>query len=99
MPLFLTGFFTAMTDFLLKLFGKKGAKIAFFTVYTALLITILHGVSDFALNNIDVSSFITPSMCWLLNELNAFGLLATYFSFLSVNWLKSKTVHFWTSGN
>lgn len=99
MPIFLTGFFTALAEFLVKLFGKKGAKIAFFTVYTTLLVTVLVGVKDFVISNVDTSSFMTPTICFFLNQLNAFGLLSTYFAFISANWLKSKMVQFWTNGN
>ena len=99
MPVFLVGFFTALVDFLVKLFGKKGAKLAFFTIYTTLLVTVMNGVSDFALNYINISSFMTPTICWFFNELRVFDLLATFFSFLSANWLKTKMVQFWTYGN
>ncbi len=99
MPLFLTGFFTSITDFMLKLFGKKGAKLAFFTVYTTLLITVLNGVSDFVLSNVNTSAFMTPTICFFLSQLNAFDLLGAYFAFISANWLKSKMVQFWTYGN
>lgn len=99
MPVFLVGFFTAITEFLLKLFGKKGAKLAFFTVYTALLIAVLTGVKDIVLSNVDTSAFMTPTICWFLNSLNAFGLLSAYFAFISANWLKSKMVQFWTYNN
>jgi len=99
MPSFLVGFFTAITDFLLKLFGKKGAKLAFFTVYCTLLITVLSGIKDFVLANVNMSSFMTPTMCYFLTQLNAFGLLSAYFAFISANWLKSKMVQFWTYGN
>jgi hypothetical protein len=99
MPLFLAGFFTAITDFLIKLLGKKGAKLAFFTVYTTLLITVMNGVADFALNHFDTSSFMTPTICWFLTQLGAFDILGAYFSFMSANWLKSKMVKFWTNGD
>lgn len=99
MPVFLIGFFTALTDFLVKLLGKKGAKLAFFTIYTTLLITVMTGVSNFAMSHIDMSSFMTPTICWFLTQLKAFDLLATYFSFMSANWLKMKMVQFWTYGN
>ncbi|WP_263833718.1 hypothetical protein [Sulfurospirillum oryzae] len=99
MPIFLMGFFTALTDFLLKLLGKKGVKLAFFTVYTALLIAVMNGVANFALNHVDVSSFMTPTICWFLMKLKAFSLLSTYFAFMSANWLKRKMVQFWTYGN
>lgn len=99
MPVFLVGFFTAITEFLLKLFGKKGAKLAFFTVYTALLIAVLTGVKDIVLSNVDTSAFMTPTICWFLTQLNAFGLLSAYFAFISANWLKSKMVQFWTYNN
>ncbi len=99
MPVFLIGFFTAITDFMLKLFGKKGAKLAFFAVYTTLLITVLNGVADFVLTNVNTSAFMTPTICFFLNQLDAFGLLGAYFAFMSANWLKAKMVQFWTSGN
>ena len=99
MPMFLKGFFTALVDFLMKLFGKKGAKLAFFTIYTTLLITVMGGVSDFAMAHIDMSSFMTPTICWFFAQLHAFDLLATYFAFMSANWLKMKMVQFWTYGN
>lgn len=99
MPMFLTGFFTALVDFLMKLFGKKGAKLAFFTIYTTLLITVMGGVSDFAMAHIDMSSFMTPTICWFFTQLHVFDLLATYFAFMSANWLKMKMVQFWTYGN
>ncbi len=99
MPMFLTGFFTALTDFLIKLFGKKGAKLAFFTLYTTLLVTVMSGVKDFAMAHVDMGSFMTPTICWFLTQLNAFELLSTYFAFASANWLKMKMVQFWTYGN
>lgn len=99
MPMFLAGFFTSLTEFLVKLFGKKGAKIAFFTVYTTLLITVMNGVASFAMQHIDMSSFMTPTICYFLRKFQAFDLLGTYFSFMSANWLKTKMIDFWTSGN
>lgn len=99
MPVFLIGFFTALTDFLVKLLGKKGAKLVFFTAYTALLIEVLTGVANFAMSHINMSSFMTPTICWFLTQLNAFELLSTYFAFASANWLKMKIVQFWTYGN
>ena len=90
---------SGLTDLLMKFFGKQGAKIAFFAVYTVLLVTVLNGVKDVVLNNFDTSSFMTPTICYFLNRLNAFGLLSTYIAFISANWLKKKTVQFWTSGN
>lgn len=99
MPIFLVGFFTALGEFLVKLFGKKGAKLAFFTVYCTLLITVLVGIKEFVLSHVDTSAFMTPTICWFLNEVNAFGLLSAYFAFISANWLKAKVVQFWTSGN
>lgn len=99
MPMFLTGFFTALVDFLMKLFGKKGAKLAFFTIYTTLLITVMKGVSDIAMAHMDMSSFMTPTICWFLSQLHALELLSTYFAFASANWLKMKMVQFWTYGN
>ena len=99
MPIFLTGFFTAITDFLLKLFGKTGAKMAFFTVYCALLVAVLRGVENFALQYIDMSSFMTPTICFFLTKFGAFDALGAFFAFMSANWLKAKMVQFWTYGN
>ncbi|AFL68273.1 hypothetical protein [Sulfurospirillum barnesii] len=99
MPVFLTGFFIAITEFLLKLFGKNGAKIAFFTVYTTLLVTVMNGVSQFAFNHFDTNDFMTPTICWFFTQLGAFNILGAYISFISANWLKRKMVHFWTYGN
>ncbi len=99
MGYFLTGFFTAITNFLLKLFGKKATKAVFFTAYLALLIAVLSGVKDFVIANVDTSSFMTPTICFFLTKLHAFALLSSYFAFASANWLKAKTVQFWTSGN
>ena len=99
MPFFVGSLLSGLADLLLKFFGKKGAKMAFFAVYTALLIAVLNGVKDVVVNNFDISSFMTPTICYFLNRLNAFGLLSTYIAFISANWLKSKTVQFWTSGN
>ena len=99
MGYFLTGFFTAISSFLLKLFGKKVSKAVFFTAYLALLIAVLTGVKDFVLANVDTSAFMTPTICYFLNKLHAFSLLSSYFAFASANWLKAKTVQFWTSGN
>ena len=48
---------------------------------------------------IDMGSFMTPTICWFLTQLNAFELLSTYFAFASANWLKMKMVQFWTYGN
>jgi len=99
MPIFLAGFFTALAEFLIKLFGKNGAKLAFFTVYTALLVTVMNSVFNFAMNHVDVASFMTPTICWFLTKLKAFDLLSVYFSFMTANWLKRKMVQFWTYGN
>lgn len=99
MPIFLTGFFTILADFLIKLFGKTGAKLAFFTVYTALLVAVLRGVENFAMSHIDMSSFMTPTICFFLTKFGAFDALGAFFAFLSANWLKSKMVQFWTYGN
>jgi len=99
MGYFLTGFFTAITDFFIKFFGKKVTKAVFFTAYLAVLIAVLDGVSNFALSHINTSSFMTPTICYFLTKLQAFSLLSSYFAFASANWLKAKTVQFWTTGN
>jgi len=99
MGYFLTGFFTSITGFFIKLVGKKVTKVLTFTAYLALLVAVLNGVKDFALANIDFSSFMTPTICFFLTKLHAFSLLSSYFAFASANWLKAKTVQFWTSGN
>jgi len=73
------------------------AKLAVFSIYTAMLIFFLNGVSDFAMSHISSSSFMTPTICWFFTKLKAFDLLATYFSFMSANWLKSKIIQYWTA--
>jgi len=73
------------------------AKMAVFTLYTGMLLFFLNGVANFAMAHMDFSSFMTPTICWFFTQLNAGNLLATYFSFLSVNWLKAKIIQYWTA--
>lgn len=73
------------------------AKLAVFSIYTAMLIAFLHGVSNFAMEHMNFSSFMTPTICWFLSQLKALDLLATYFSFMSANWLKAKIIQYWTA--
>ena len=82
--------------YIFDFFKDSAKKAAIYTAYTALLIEILNGVRDFALDHIDFSSFMTPTICYFFTQLNVFGLLTTYFSVISANWLKSKIVQFWT---
>lgn len=72
-------------------------KIAIFTVYLVVIVAVVTGVKDFVLANVDTSSFMTPTICWFFNELNVFGLLSAYFGFMSVNWLKSKVIQYWSN--
>lgn len=72
-------------------------KIGVFAVYLILLTTVLNGIKDFVLAHTNISSFMTPTMCFFLNQLNAFGLLGAYFAFKSSNWLKSMIVKYWTA--
>ena len=97
MGYFLIG--SAVIDFLIKLLGKKVTKAVFFTAYLLILVTVLNGVKNFAMSYINTSSFITPTICYFYTNLHAFSLLSSYFAFASANWLKAKTVQFWTSGN
>ena len=93
------GLAQGVIDSLLKVFGKKVTKLAFFSIYLLVLVGVLNGVKNFAMSYIDTSAFITPTICYFYTNLHAFSLLATYFAFASANWLKAKTVKFWTSGN
>ncbi len=99
MPSLIGSLLGGLADLLMRFFGKKVSKVAFFAVYTALLVAVLQGLKDVVINNFDVSGFMTPTICYFLTRFDAFGLLSTYISFISANWLKSKTVQFWTSGS
>jgi hypothetical protein len=72
-------------------------KIAIFTIYLVVIVSVVDGVKDYVLSNFDTSSFMTPTICYFLNELNAFSLISAYFGFMSINWLKSKVIQYWSN--
>ena len=85
--------------YIFDFFGSKAKQLAIFTAYTALLIEVLNAVKDFAMAHIDMSSFMTPTICYFFTQFKVPTLLATYFSLMSANWLKAKVVQFWTYNN
>ena len=95
MPLFLVG----LVEAIFRFFGDKAKKIAFFSVYCGLLLAVMTGVKDFAMNHTNFSSFMTPTICFFFTKLKAFEILSTYFAFISANWIKTKVVNFWTYGS
>lgn len=73
------------------------AKLAVFTLYTGMLLFFLNGVANFAMSHIDMSSFMTPTICFFLTQFGAPNLLSTFFAFMSANWLKAKIIQYWTA--
>lgn len=73
------------------------AKLAVFSLYTGMLIVFLTGVFNFAMSHINMSSFMTPTICWFLTQFRFSEILGAYFSFMSANWLKSKIIQYWTA--
>lgn len=90
------GWVAGALGYVFDFFSESAKKIAIFTAYCALLVEFLNGVSDFAMAHFDMSSFMTPTICWFFTQFHVDSLLATYFSLISANWLKSKVVQFWT---
>lgn len=73
-------------------------KLAVFSAYTALLVLFLNGISNFVMSYANMNSFMTPTICWFFTQFKVPSLLATFFSFMSANWLKAKVIQYW-AGN
>ncbi len=78
---------------MLHLIGKGLA----FTLYLAMLVSILATFKVIIVNYTDFTSWITPTVCYFLTRLKVDFLIGTSISFASANWLKSKVAKYWTN--
>ena len=78
---------------MLHLIGKA----LLFAGYMAFLVVILASLKTIVMSYTNFSSWITPTICYFLNRLEADTLIGSSIAFSSANWLKSKVTNYWTN--